>query len=114
MPNTTRQLSKAIQEVRSKIPPGSTWRHYKGSIYRISDYVIDTDNGKVRVTYEKIEGPNYNYAESQVSFARPAEEWFTDVEREPSVFVPRFQRVQKIERWHTDDEIDQLVSARVV
>lgn len=109
MKSTSEQLAKAISEIQKHIPPGSVWKHYKGGVYRVNDHVIDTDDGKVRVLYFRIAGPDFSpMHESAIAFVRPAEEWFTDAEVEPKVFVPRFQKVHRVERWHTEEELKEL------
>ena len=115
MKETSFQLYKALQEVKSKIIPGTTWKHYKGGIYVVDGAVVDTDDGSIKVTYHRFGGPDFNIAlESNIIFARPAEEWFTDVIGDADHFEPRFKQVRKVERWHTDEEIEALNNAPVV
>lgn len=105
----SRELLNDINEAVRHIPPGSTWKHYKGGIYRINDFVVDTDDGSIRVLYNRLAGPNFDIAiDPAITYARPFKEWFEDVESEPKTFIPRFERVQRVERWHTDEELAQL------
>lgn len=57
----------------------SRWKHKNGGLYRVLGHVIDTDNGEVRVRYQRFGGPDFNFtAEQAIEFVRPLSEWTLD------------------------------------
>ncbi len=63
------ELSKKLRSANEIVPLGSTFLHYKGGAYRITDLVINEFTQKVMVVYVRECG-------TYVKFARPIEEWF--------------------------------------
>lgn len=114
MTSKTQELLEKLSNAHSLIPIKSTWKHYKGGIYRVKNFVISTIDGEVSVLYHRIDGPDFDvWAEQEIEYARPLSEWFEkiDVERIDSrpgglnrEMVSRFQRVWKVERWEARDE----------
>jgi hypothetical protein len=102
-------LQKKIDAAAFEIKAMSTWKHYKGGIYTVKGFAIDTTTGEVSVIYNRQDG-NPVYQEGHIDFVRPYKEWFEDVEVQPKVFIPRFRRVRQIPQWMTDDEIENLRS----
>lgn len=87
---------------RGAVRPGSTWKHYKGGIYEVVDLAIDTVDGSVRVTYQRIEGPDYHpLSEPGIFYSRPLSEWFDKISVQqgdgsiPDDVEPRFKEVFK-------------------
>ena len=99
----TEDLHKKIDDANMRLHANTTWRHYKGGIYSVKGFAIDTDNGEVRVLYNRLNGDPH-IMDSRIIYARPFKEWFEDVEPEPGVFIPRFKRIRKAEAWITDDQ----------
>jgi hypothetical protein len=76
----TQEFREKLKKAIIDIGRGSIWRHYKGGVYMVDDFAIDTDDTSVRVLYHRIDGPDYGMSESDIRFARPLEEWFDKVE----------------------------------
>lgn len=58
------------------IGEGSIWQHYKGGVYVVLGFTIDTHHGGFLVVYRRIGGPDFNaLAEAHMTFSRPPEEW---------------------------------------
>jgi hypothetical protein len=69
-----------------------TYQHYKGGIYLIEGLAIDTDDGEVRVTYQRVDGPGFNaQREAGVLYSRPFAEWFDVI---PETGAARFRAVK--------------------
>lgn len=74
---------------------GNTFKHYKGGIYVVDGFVIDTDDGNVRVLYTRVDGPGFDeFEEMGIQFARPLAQWFDEVDGQP-----RFHRVELVKSW---------------
>ena len=70
----------------SPIPLLSCWRHYKGGVYQIRNFCIS--DGNVNVIYSRVDGENYNpFKEADITFTRPASEWFTMIDDNTQRFV---------------------------
>jgi len=69
---------------------GTKWQHYKGGVYVIDGYGIDTDTGELRIRYHRIGGPNFDaIAEAGQEFYRPPTQWRETVKAlQGSRFVP--------------------------
>lgn len=84
----TEEFNEKLKEARLRFQQSAVWKHYKGGIYQIVNFSIDTDNTEVRVEYRRVDGPGYDQqVESDIHFSRPSAEWFDDVEGQPR-FVP--------------------------
>jgi hypothetical protein len=60
------------------------FQHYKGGVYQVDRLTIDTDTATLRVTYHRIDGPNFDAeAEEGITFDRRIEEFE----------APRFVRI---------------------
>jgi hypothetical protein len=98
--HNTRELVRAIQKAYPRVPASTTWRHYKGGIYRVNGFIVNTEDGSLMIKYNRIDGPDFNPVDEQfLEYARPLDEWFDDVEAEPGVFTPRFKEVKAQRRW---------------
>lgn len=106
---TVQELAELLKDAEESVKR-VVYKHYKGEIYEVLGVVFNTETEEVDIRYKRIGGPGYNYAygEFYIEYVRPYKQWFEDVEPEPGTFVPRFQKVRKIERWHTDSEIEEL------
>jgi hypothetical protein len=100
MKKDSRELARMIASGHSRIPAGTTWRHYKGGIYRVNGFIVNTDTDNLMIKYNRIDGPDFEpVTEQYIEFARPIGEWFDDVEESPGVFVPRFKQVKAERLW---------------
>ena len=79
------------------------FRHYKGGIYTVHGFVIDTDDGSVRVLYYRIGGPDYDAkAESGIRFVRPLVEFMGKLEDGSQRFERVVARsVEGVDIWET-------------
>lgn len=76
---------------------GSTWRHYKGTIYRITDIAFDCDSNEMMIIYQVEDEYEKNYP---VSFSRPYSQWHDEIEEG----VKRFEQVDVRIFYMTDKE----------
>lgn len=75
----TRLLNEKLVQARAVAPLLTNWKHKKGGIYRIIGHAIDSDNGEVRVRYDRVGGPGFNrMEEADIEFVRPVSEWTAD------------------------------------
>lgn len=94
-------MKKSIEELQemidsSPVKPSQTWRHYKGSVYKIEELLIDCNTNEVIVAYTCYDWESY----TSFKFTRPLSEWFDEVE--PG--IQRFCRVRHRNMLMTDDE----------
>lgn len=96
----TNQLSGEIEHVFH-----DTWQHFKGGVYKIHGFALDTSDGTPRVLYHRIGGPEFDHRlpEKDITFARPLTEWF-DALPEGEVLTSesqttRFVPVVSAQRW---------------
>jgi hypothetical protein len=76
---SSRELVNRLQAANNSVPVGSTFRHYKGGTYKVTDLVINENTQSVMVVYAStvdIRVP--------MRFVRPVEEWY---EKCPKVFL---------------------------
>ena len=92
MNSKTQDLVNDLEESIEKLTEhGQYWKHYKGGIYHVDGAVIDTDDGRVRVLYHRVAGPDYNpRLENMISFVRPLKEWFDTVAAGRQGHIRRF------------------------
>jgi hypothetical protein len=91
----TAEFAKSLEEARYTFMLKHIWRHYKGGVYKITNFSIDTDTTEVRVEYQRIDGPDFDRdKEYNIWFSRPLREWLDDVNGEP-----RFVQVEQISCW---------------
>lgn len=67
---------------------GEKWEHFKGTIYQVVGFSMDTATNRKLITYRE-EVPDSPY------WSRPADEWHTEMDR-PGYKGPRFVRVDYI------------------
>lgn len=79
------QLSDVLASGRSKVVPGSTWQHYKGTRYRVNDIVLIEATNEVAVVYTSLD-------HHDVSFVRPLNVWLEQVDWNGKG-VPRFTQI---------------------
>lgn len=74
---TTEQFWDHRRRWRSEgLTEGSIWQHYKGGVYVIDGFGIDTHHGGFLVRYHRVDGPNFDArAEDGIQFFRAPEEW---------------------------------------
>lgn len=78
------------------------WRHYKGGLYKVDGFEIDTDDESIRVRYHRIGGPGFlRGAEDRITWSRPLREWLETVGD-----TPRFEPAYFIQRYETKAEIE--------
>lgn len=95
MSDKSLEFSNTLHAARTQFLLKHIWRHYKGGVYKVTNFSIDTDTLEARVEYRRIDGPDYNSEiEHDIFFSRPLREWFEDVDG-----VPRFIAVEAITRW---------------
>lgn len=101
---TTEQMSKELAEAYSMLLSARTWKHYKGGIYtKLEDLYFNSDNGDLMVSYQRIDGPNFEPGhEMYIKYVRPFREFFDTVEVDGET-VRRFQPVKKAEVWVNKD-----------
>ncbi len=80
----------------SPIRVGQTWRHYKGTLYKVEDLLVDCDTNEIILAYTNADP----WEASTIKFARPLSEWLEEVE--PG--IQRFCRVRPHTLMMTDDE----------
>lgn len=72
-------LNEELRQARQLVQLGTTYKHKKGGVYRVTGHVIDTDTGKVRVRYRRVAGPDFDaFREADIEFARSIEEFTPD------------------------------------
>lgn len=76
---------------------GSTWRHHKGTIYRVTDIAFDCDSNEMLVVYQIENEYEHDYP---VSFSRPYSQWHDEIEDG----VKRFEQVDARTLYMTDKE----------
>lgn len=84
---TTQEFNDKIDEWENLrgLRVGTVWQHYKGGVYVIDGFGIDTHHGGFLVRYHRVAGPDYDaVAEARQEFFRPPEEWFEAVNHEQS------------------------------
>lgn len=76
---STEEMQDGLREARFRVPPYSFWKHKKGGEYQVLGHEIDTDDGTIRIRYERVGGPNFDAeAEAGIHFSRPYHEWTED------------------------------------
>lgn len=92
MKTTPAQFQAARSSARLQgITEGSMWQHYKGGVYVVDGFCIDTHDGLFKVLYSRVGGPNFSAkAEAGMSYSRVPEEWNEKVEDRR----PRFLRLK--------------------
>ena len=74
---TTQQIQDLLKA--SNIQIGQIYQHYKGGVYLVTGITLDTDTSGLRISYMRIDGPDYNaVAENGIVFSRRIEEWTED------------------------------------
>jgi hypothetical protein len=81
----------------SGVIEGSTWRHYKGTIYRVTDIAFDCDSNEMLVVYQVEDEYQQDYP---ISFSRPYSQWHDEVEEG----IKRFEQVDGRILYMTDEE----------
>jgi hypothetical protein len=76
---------------------GSTWRHYKGTIYRVTDIAFDCDTNEILVVYQIENDYEQDYP---ISFSRPYSQWHDKIEEG----IERFVKVDARTLYMTDKE----------
>lgn len=109
---TTKQMNDALAHAGVAVPTFTQWLHYKGGIYAILGYVINTEDGELMVRYRRLDGPGFNtLAEAEIEYARPIKEWHENVST-ASGLVPRFEQVKKVEMWKLKNSKDKSIVVR--
>lgn len=109
MSEKTQILSKKIAEGRDIVLRHSTYRHYKGGIYRVDKVVFDTNAEEVAVLYYRIAGPDFNKnAEEGIIFSRPISDFAGMVEVPGRAanykFIRRFTPVKQVHTTTWEDK----------
>ena len=63
------QLIDMVMAARGKVKPGSTWQHYKGDQYIVSDIAVTEAGNEPAVVYSAVVRPD-------ILFVRSLSEWF--------------------------------------
>jgi len=72
-------LNDELRQARERVQLGTTYKHKKGGVYRVTGHAIDSDTGKVRVRYRRIAGPDFDkFREADIEFVRPVDEFTAD------------------------------------
>ena len=79
---------------------GSTWRHHKGTIYRVTDIAFDCDTNEMLVVYQVEDEYEKEYP---FSFSRPYSQWHDEIEEG----IKRFEQVEARTLYMTDEEYSQ-------
>lgn len=110
MNSKTKALLDKLNAAKALDLQYKTFKHYGGGVYIVDGFVIDTDDGEVRVLYSRVGGPDFDAAvEMEIQFVRPLAEFIgevTLVEDDKSTTGPRFQRARRVESWVVDGEAD--------
>ena len=74
---TTDEYNRRRTAARQQgITEGSLWSHYKGGIYMVTGFLLETHHGGFLVLYRRVGGPNFDAVEERhQQFGRPPEEW---------------------------------------
>ena len=62
--------AELIEAITKGPRPGTVWRHYTGSRYRVLRCCIDEGDGSVKVVYRNVA------QDVSLCFCRPVEEWY--------------------------------------
>lgn len=116
----TKELIAKIDAVRDHFRPVNTviWRHFKGGIYKVIGYTIDSDTLDVLIRYTRIDGPGFDVRgpETKIEWSRPSVEW-DDLVPDPAIpgqHTLRFAPVHKYEHYKTEAEADAFPSHRAL
>lgn len=60
-----------------RVTEESTWRHYKGTIYRVLELGFDCNTNEMVVIYQE---SNDNHTLYPITFTRPYSEWHDEIE----------------------------------
>lgn len=63
------QFIDTLTVARTKVTPGTHWRHYRGNEYIVKDIVLLEATVEVAVVYAPVD-------QQQVAFVRPITSWF--------------------------------------
>lgn len=75
----TQILNEELRQARERVQLGTTYKHKKGGIYRVTGHAVDTDTGKVRVRYRRVAGPDFDkFREADIEFVRSIDEFTPD------------------------------------
>lgn len=109
----TRQAQATIKAAKSMffVNDGfhKVWKHYKGGVYTVDGFDLDTDDGTARVRYHRIAGPDFDHlTEAGLTYSRPVAEWFTEADvyashEDKGHKVARFSPAYPQEVWVTLD-----------
>jgi hypothetical protein len=111
MNEKTAQLRTKVDAAFASSLIYSTFQHYRGGIYYVDSFAVDTDDGELRVIYQRVGGPDYDMeAEAGIQFARPLREFLDEVvvmvDDQP-VRMPRFRPVKRVDTWvPIDDDVE--------
>lgn len=98
MKKTYEQLFDMLGE--SPVKVGQIWRHYKGSIYKVEDLLVDCNTNEITVVYTSADP----WEVSSVKFSRLITEWLE--EAEPG--IQRFSRVRTYSFLLTQREFEMV------
>lgn len=93
----TSLISEKTKAAFSGVVEGSTWRHYKGTIYRVTDIAFDCDTNEMLVVYQIEDEYENDYP---ITFSRPYSQWHDEIEEG----VSRFEQVDARTLYMTDKE----------
>lgn len=74
MEKTLKDIQKKLEYYREK-KVGKRYRHFKGTVYLVSDIVIDCDAMELLVIYKDFENPSLTWARSLKEFESPVDKY---------------------------------------
>ena len=102
--NKTEQLQYDLEVVRDYFEGKTYWKHYKGGVYEVLDFVYDTEEDGVSVIYARVDGPDFDpAAEDDIRFSRPFRVQKQFVRLEGQERISRFSPVVQTEVWTDAD-----------
>lgn len=82
---TLRELRELQAEAEELVAPGSTWRHYKGGVYKVIRLAFNEETLHVKVVYSPEEDP-------AIAFTRELSLWLETVTWHGAA-LPRFEKI---------------------
>ena len=80
------ELERLLDDASTKVPEGSTWRHFKGGEYKVLGIVFDSETLQLEVIHEPID-------HTGVIFTRSLSNWLESVNFE-GYTLSRFERIE--------------------
>lgn len=80
-----RELKEILAEASELVAPGSTWRHYKGGVYKVTALAFNEETLDIKVIYQPV-------IEPEIHFTRHLSIWLESVTWRGAA-LPRFEKI---------------------